>query len=540
MVYHYIVQLNWVRYDHTRSHEVKERDMGRTKNQGKSAMRVAIYILLITWIILLVLLAAIYMLRLKGYNSFKEWQDRNNIQEVLKPGIVNPSPTKIVVPTNTPALTNTPEPTATAVPTDEPEPTVTSKPTATPAPTNTSVPTATPTPTGTPTPAVTLPPVYTMEFSGNKKVDEQLRRQAEKIFGTEEDVCYASSANGIYFSVVFQRENTIYPVVYNLDTAEQVTGSDLIKDTYFAIVKERLQEYVKTSFPEEAEDDFVSYDQIYQAEDYQKFYMTKDKLVFCFDAGTLSANHPAFTYACDLEEAKAFFKNNLDGTANGPGIRKLNPNAKMIAITFDDGPYPKVEQQIIDLFAKYNGRATFFFLGQRVDDWYEEMPGIAYAAGHEVGSHTYSHELDFSNASNREIWSEINATNLSIAKSTGYAPEYIRFPGGSAGKRSLEVPMFVVNWNMDSMDYKYKKQSDGAEVIYKRLLNSMVSAEDGGIVLMHSIYQNSFDAVEKFVKYLVQEGYELVTLSELFYYKGVTPETGVVYQAGDGSISKKK
>jgi len=500
-------------------------------------MKVAIYILLITWIILLVLLAAIYMLRMKGYNSFKEWQDRNNIQEVLKPGIVNPSPTKIVVPTNTPeptAPTDMPESTVTIAPTDAPEPTATT------APTNTPVPTATTAPTGTPTPVVTLPPVYTMEFSGNKMVDAQLRWQAEEIFGITEDVCYASFANGIYFSVVFQREDKIYPVVYNLDTAEQVSGSDLIKDTYFAVVKERLQEYVKTNFPKDAGDDFVSYNQVYQAEDYQKFYLTNDKLVFCFDEGTLSANHPAFTYACDLEEAKAFFKNNLDGTANGPGIRELDPNAKMIAITFDDGPYPKVENQIIDLFDKYNGRTTFFFLGQRIVDWYPDMPGTAYAAGHEVGSHTYSHDLDFSSASNQEIWSEINATNLAIAKSTGYAPDYVRFPGGSAGTRSLEVPMIIVNWSMDSLDYKYKKQSDGAEVIYDRLVNSMASAEEGGIVLMHSIYQNSFDGVEKFVKYLVDKGYELVTLSELFYYKGVTPEFGAVYQNGSGKISKKK
>ena len=125
-------------------------------------MKVAIYILLITWIILLVLLAAIYMLRMKGYNSFKEWQDRNNVQEVLKPGIVNPSPTEIVVPTNTPIVSPTPI--------NTPTPTVTEAPTATPTPTPTPGPTATPTPTP--------PPVRTMEFSGNALVDAQLRWQA--------------------------------------------------------------------------------------------------------------------------------------------------------------------------------------------------------------------------------------------------------------------------------------------------------------------------------------------------------------------------
>ena len=490
--------------------------MGKTKNKGKSAMKIAIGIFLFTWILLLLLLGAIYLLRMKGYNSFKEWQNRNNVQEVMKPGIVDPTPTNTPVPS-----TPTPSPTPTATPT----------PMATPTPTPTPEPTATPTPT--------LPPVRTMTFSGNEAVDEKLRLQAEEIFGTEEEVCYVSFTNGVFFSTVFQQENEVYPVVYNLDTAEPVLGSNLIKDTYFAITKERLQKYIKENFPEDAEDEFTSYKQIYQAEDYQKFYLTQDELVFCFDAGTLSANHPAFTYACDLEEATAFFKYHLDGTVNGPYIRELDPNAKMIAITFDDGPYPKVENQILELFEKYNGRTTFFFLGQRINDWYQDSPGIVYRAGHEVGSHTYSHELDFASASEKEMWSEINETNLLIARSTGYAPDYVRFPGGSAGKKSLNIPMVIVNWDMDSLDYKQKKKEDGAEIIYNRLLDSMKKA-DGGIVLLHSIYQNSYDGVEKFVEYLVQEGYELVTLSEMFYYKGVTPEFGAVYQDGRGRISKKK
>ena len=141
-------------------------------------------------------------------------------------------------------------------------------------------------------------------------------------------------------------------------------------------------------------------------------------------------------------------------------------------------------------------------------------------------------------ASAEEMWSEINKTNLVIAKSTGYAPDYVRFPGGSVGKSSLEIPLINVNWNMDSIDYKYKNQENGAEVIFNRLIKSMGKA-DGGIVLLHSIYQNSYDGVTMFLEHLSKEGYELVTLSELFYYKGVTPEHGVVYVDGNGTISKK-
>ncbi len=486
-------------------------------------MKVAIGILLVTWIVLLALLTAIYVLRLQGYNTFTEWMNRDQIQEVIRPGIVTPSPAGIEgtgTPTTAPDVkeTITPAPTATVKPTETPAPTLT--------------------PTVTPTPAPTEPPVRTMVFSGNEVVDAALRIKAEELFGIEEEVCYLGYENGIYYSVVFRKGEEIIPSVYNLNTGETVSGSDLIKDTYFAVIKERLQTYVAETFPEVAEAEFVSYDQVYEAGDYQKFYMTEEELIFCFDAGILTENQPAFTYSAPLLEAQAFFKNNLDGSANGPGIRELDPDAKMIAITFDDGPHEKTEDQILKLFEEYNGRATFFFLGHRIDDWYPDSPAKIYAAGHEIASHTYSHEVNFASASAEKIWSEINRTNLTIARTTGYAPDYVRFPGGSFGKRSILVPMIKVNWNMDSIDYREKNKEDGAEIIFERLKKSS-KLQDGSIVLLHSIYQNSYEGVAMFVEYLVEQGYELVTLSELFYYKGLEPEYGKVYLDGLGTTAKK-
>lgn len=492
-------------------------------------MTIAIYILLITWILLLALLIGIYMLRLQGYDTFTEWMKRNESQEVLNPDVVLPQPTQTVAATPTPII----------VPTNTPAPMVTSTPIPTPteAVEPTAGPTATPTPTATPAP--TLPPVKTMVFSGNETVDEKLREQAEELFGLEEEVCYVSFEYGIYFSVIFQKETDIYPVVYNLTTGETVTGSDLIKDTYFAIVKERLQTYLPEQFPEEAEDEFVSYDQVYEAEDYQKFYFTEDQLVFCFAENTLTDNHPAFYYTTEFTEAKAFFKTNPDGSERGPYIRELDPNAKMIAITFDDGPHPKVENKLLKILEKYDARATFFFLGERMEEWYPDAAKNVYDAGHEVASHTYSHEVNFATDSADKIWSEVNATNLVIANFTGYAPDYVRFPGGSFGNRSIKVPMIKVNWNMDSIDYREKNKADGADIIYNRLKKHS-KLGDGSIVLLHSIYQNSCDGAEKLMEYLKDQGYVFVTLSELFYYKGFTPRYDKVYLDGLGTTAKKK
>jgi len=491
--------------------------MDDSQEQGKKAMKVAIYVLLVTWIILLLLLLTIYILRLQGYNSFTEWKNRNQVQEVFKPEQITPKPTETpkVTPTKAPEIAGD-----TSQPQGE---------TATPAPTVTELPTETPGPME--------PPVRTMVFSGNELVDRKLRARAEELFGVENEVCYVSYAKGIYFSIVFQTETEVVPLVFHLDTGEQVLGSDLIKETYFAIVKERLQTYVAEHFPEESEDEFVSYKQVYQAGDYQKIYFTNDRLVFCFDADTLTESHPAFSYEVELSEAEAFFKTDFAGNPKEPYIRKLDPEAKMIAITFDDGPHDKIEQKILDLFEQYEGRTTFFLLGDRIENLYPNMPAKLYEAGHEVASHTYSHTVNFATDGEEKIWSEINRTNLAIANATGYAPDYVRFPGGSFGKRVMPVPMIKVNWSLDSVDYKDKNKKNGAQTIFNRLTDSS-KLGDGAIVLVHSIYQNSYDAMELFLKYLTEEGYELVTLSELFYYKGPELKTDIVYKDGFGNPAK--
>ena len=329
------------------------------------------------------------------------------------------------------------------------------------------------------------------------------------------------------------------PLVYDVTTAERLQGSDLIKEAYFAITKERLQSYVAELFPETTESEFVTYDQTYQVEDYQSFYLTDDQLVFYFEENTLAEHQKAFSDGVELSEAKAFFTRDLEGNPTGLAIRELDPDAKMIALTFDDGPHPKVEDKLLKLLEEYDAKATFFFLGQRIEEWYPDSPKKIYQAGHEVASHTYSHTLDFGRVSAEEMWSEINRTNLLIAASAGYAPDYIRFPGGTCGKKTVQVPMVVMNWNMDSIDYREKKKEDGAQIIYERLKNSLY-LEDGAIVLLHSIYENSYEAVALLIPCLKEQGYEFVTISELFYYKGFSPDTGIAYYTGFGATGLEK
>ncbi|MBQ4148346.1 MAG: polysaccharide deacetylase family protein, partial [Clostridium sp.] len=72
------------------------------------------------------------------------------------------------------------------------------------------------------------------------------------------------------------------------------------------------------------------------------------------------------------------------------GIRQLDPNRPMVALTFDDGPYAKVGNRIMDCAAQYNAKVTFYVVGDRVNTYASEMRRMV-NEGHEVGNHTMNH-----------------------------------------------------------------------------------------------------------------------------------------------------
>ena len=462
--------------------------------------------------ILMVILGYISFLRFSGSEKLEEWRNQRN-------GIAL-TPTPVVHP----ETTITPEPTETL-----PEPT----------------------PKGLVAFAsgeerwISEEEVSALEFTGIEAIDADIREQLSLFIEDRSKVCYREYWVENYVSAVFCR--TIYsegepvelllPLVYDSDAGKRITGSGLIKDTYFAVIKERLQSVVAELFPEGNTDGFLLYEQAYRTEDYEKFYMTEETLVFYFDEESLfMGGHRPFTYEVPLKEAKAFFYKNLDGTLHGHGIRELDPEAKMVALTYDDGPsFTSLDIRLTELLERYDAKATFFFVGNRLTAPYESEVAAVYEAGHEVASHTYSH-LNLEAASAKEMWQEINKTNLRIAEITGYAPDYIRLPGGTKGPYVEWLPMPIIKWDVDSVDYKNRGEENGETIIFERLKGKNIT--DGSIILMHSIYGESYEASELLIPWLKEQGYEFVTLTELFYYKGVKPENGAEYSSfsDDGGI----
>ncbi|KQL33370.1 polysaccharide deacetylase family protein [Psychrobacillus sp. FJAT-21963] len=204
----------------------------------------------------------------------------------------------------------------------------------------------------------------------------------------------------------------------------------------------------------------------------------------------------------DIEE-----DNNSSETETQVDVQIGNAKTKQVALTFDDGPDPKVTPKILATLAKYDAKATFFMLGSRVE-FYPEIASDVLEAGHELGNHTWTH-ANLTNMSSDAITEEVLRTNNIIEQATGQAPTVFRPPYGAFNDDMLNIMSLpVILWDVDTLDWKHRDAS--------QLLASVKSSvHDGSTVLMHDIHLSTAQGLENVLAFLTSEGYTFVTVSEL-------------------------
>ncbi len=181
---------------------------------------------------------------------------------------------------------------------------------------------------------------------------------------------------------------------------------------------------------------------------------------------------------------------------------------KRIALSFDDGPRAETTPKVLEILKKYNAHATFYIVGSHVEGNESIIKQIV-AEGHELGDHSYSHPL-LTKKSADEVYQEVHKTSDLIAKASGgLRPMSLRPPYGGFNKMvSEQAGIAIVNWSIDSLDWKYRDAAKAIEHIKE-------TAHNGGILLMHDIHEESVEALPAVIEYLQAEGYELVTVTEL-------------------------
>lgn len=199
----------------------------------------------------------------------------------------------------------------------------------------------------------------------------------------------------------------------------------------------------------------------------------------------------------------------------------IDPDQPMIALTFDDGP-GDYTMELLEALEEYDVHATFFMQGYNIHEDDKETIQKMLDIGCEIGNHSTTH-ADFTTLNVSQIQSEINQTNEEIFDLVGVYPTVMRPPYGAVNdtvKSTVGLP--IILWNVDTLDWKTNDANDVVEHI-------LTVAGDGDIVLMHDTKEWSVEATIEVIPILLEQGYQLVTVSEMAEAHGVTMVSGGRY-----------
>jgi peptidoglycan/xylan/chitin deacetylase (PgdA/CDA1 family) len=194
-----------------------------------------------------------------------------------------------------------------------------------------------------------------------------------------------------------------------------------------------------------------------------------------------------------------------------PTYNSCNVESSTVAMTFDDGPHPKLTPRLLDILKERGIKATFFVIGKCV----AEFPDIAkriFDEGHEIANHSWNHP-QLTKLSPSAFDAEISQTTEAIQKATGVRPVTMRPPYGAINptltkRLNEEYGLSVILWSVDPQDWKIRKSDHVSSHIIK-------NAAPGSIILAHDIHASTIDAMPAALDALQAKGYKFATVSEL-------------------------
>jgi peptidoglycan/xylan/chitin deacetylase (PgdA/CDA1 family) len=185
-----------------------------------------------------------------------------------------------------------------------------------------------------------------------------------------------------------------------------------------------------------------------------------------------------------------------------------------VVLTFDDGPWPNNTAAVLAALASHCTKAVFFPIGQHAI-WHPEILKEVAAAGHTIGSHTWSHQ-DLSNlkalakrntTGKDEIEKGISAVHTALGD-TPFAP-FFRFP---ALRQPQDLQEYlgqrnIAMWStdMDSFDFKLRRPQQVIESVMNKLRK-----HGKGIVLMHDFQRHTAEALPELLRQMQAAGYKIV------------------------------
>ena len=196
---------------------------------------------------------------------------------------------------------------------------------------------------------------------------------------------------------------------------------------------------------------------------------------------------------------------------------------KVIALTFDDGP-STTTSLVLDKLEEHGAVGTFFLIGDNITDDKTDTVRRAVSLGCEIENHSKTHS-DMTKLSEDEIKAEIEYTSSKITEITGREPKFFRPPYISTNDTMYTAiePTFICGYGCNDYDNKVEAET--------RVEKTIAQAKDGAIILLHDSEGNikTVQALDQILTELEAQGYEFVTVGELFHAKGVEPQDYTMY-----------
>ena len=199
---------------------------------------------------------------------------------------------------------------------------------------------------------------------------------------------------------------------------------------------------------------------------------------------------------------------------------------KRVFLTFDDGPTEEVTPYILDILDKYNIKATFFVLGNRVKA-NPEILKREYDSGHYIANHGYSHKYSKIYKSAASVLDEYNKTEEAIKTVLGdetYSSNLFRFPGGAYGgpyEKIKKKARKLLNENgIAYLDWSALTYDAGGAKTKKEILKNLketMNGWDNVVILMHDSADKkiTYETLEDVIEYLQEKGYAFKNIYDL-------------------------
>ena len=363
------------------------------------------------------------------------------------------------------------------------------------------------------------------KYAELKKKEKTLRILDYELFITQRDVTSVAllwnDQQKEDFDMVVKDEHA-FTYNYSSETGEPLSGLQIFNVGYKNYFSEYFIELFKDGYTDYLKDDYKKYLKV-NDENLNNYVLTDGGVRFYFQPGTvLEKSAGLIAIEIPYDELEHIIKKKAE-------VRYIDPDKPMVALTYDDGPYPKVSNRILNCLSKHDSVATFFMLGQNVKRYPKVVQRKA-QLGMELGSHTWSHP-NLLDLKKKDIKAEINKTNNALINACGQSASVFRPPYGNIDDKVLKiVDMPAVLWSVDTLDWKSRKAKSVVSVVKKI---EKKDGLDGRVILMHSLYPSTAKATETLVPWLKKKGYQLVTVSELLQYRyNENPQDGKLYGYG--------